>query len=226
MGNSTKVFWVFIVLFLAGCQGDDRLKEKARIEAGESASRQAEIEKARLAERAKEMEEDLSRRQRFYSGVAGTYEGAMQGTAGTPPMRLRIILSSSLPPYSAPRTRTLDEIAYDLNNLYFNAQAVFWINDGSGGDLAVGCVFDRIRPDLNTGQTRLSSTECANFFTLQLAENDSIYDPLRTTERDDQSTMLSKSLVDGDRSTVSALTGTRYVTRSSGAYYFGLKRTQ
>lgn len=152
---------------LAGCEADKQgINEKAVIEGKATSEAGIQAENANLASKAREMETDLSLRHRFYQAVRGTFEGDLETNQGT--YRIRLTLVPSLNPYRTPRTRQLDEIVSDLNNLYFNAQVVQW--NASNPLSAVGCRVNGIRPDLVNGEITIAAEACPNLYSLRIAD--------------------------------------------------------
>lgn len=162
--TQTKLIVSFLALaLLAGCQSDNQqLADKAAIEAGEASRKQVETENRR----ATEMEKDLAQRHRFYQAVAGTYEGTLQTDQGD--YQMRVTLVPSLPVYKAERTRRPEEVASDLNNLYFNAQLIQW-NPASPLS-ATGCRIEQIRPDLLKGEINIASSNCPSFYSIRISD--------------------------------------------------------
>ena len=121
-----------LVAFLSACDGgDSRLREKATIEGEAAARRQVEAENDRLRGWASQMEEELTRRHRFFEGVSGVYEGTID-VPGLPPSSIRIILNPSIPRYpDRSRARTIEELSFELSNLNFVGQALTWHQIGS-----------------------------------------------------------------------------------------------
>ncbi len=226
-----KIFWLPAILLaslmLVSCQqGDERLKEKAALEGEESAKKQIEAEKKYLEERAEEMEADLARRQRFYTAVAGIYEGTMQGADPADKLRVRFTFAPSLPPYKSNRTRALDEIVQDLNNLHFNVQVIQWTEDGSSSGIAFGCVFQNVRPDLETGQMNLAASDCSSLYSIHLAEDENIPAGGAFKVVRSDSTRLSSAILNEQGSDVRALKGFRQVTKSSTIFNFAAARIE
>jgi hypothetical protein len=152
---------------LAGCNsGDERLKETADFEGKIVAEAELRAEYEYLAKRSGEMERDLNLRQKFYQGVRGTYEGTLQTEKGV--FSIRFTLVPSLPPFPTGRVRALDEVVYDLNNLHFNVQVVQW--NPSNKLSAVGCRFEKVRPDLVRGEIHLAAESCPNLYVFQIGE--------------------------------------------------------
>jgi hypothetical protein len=133
---------LFLSMALASCGKPDakNLEEKAQ--------RELKVETDNTNKKALQLEADLSRKQLFFSALEGTFEGSFISEGKE--FKTRITLIPSLPPYTANRIRTLDEITADLNNLNFSFQVRHWSLNGSG--VPFGCIFNQIRPDYDNGQ--------------------------------------------------------------------------
>lgn len=214
---------------LVGCQGDEaaRLKERASIESAESAQQQIEAEKKYQEERSLEMENDLSQRQRFYQAVSGIYEGS--GKHGTPDgggYTVRLIISSTLPPYKSDRIRTPEEVASDLNNLYLSIQTVMWTAEGieNSGKVSWGCVYEKIRPDLTTGIIHLMSAECKTSFVLYLSDGTDMPDSRQHSEMKATSEEISRHILVGALDSVYAFKGFRQANGAAAQIRFAVQK--
>lgn len=121
-----------------------------------------QVGKLNSLERAEEMEEDLTERRRFYSAIEGTYEGVSQ--TGTSGRNLRVVFTQTLPDYASDRVRTLQELEYEFQNLAFNVQVTSWASAGA----AFGCIFENVRPDIESGVINLVSQQCGNTYQFSL----------------------------------------------------------
>lgn len=155
---------IAFAVLLVGCGGNDdkRLKEKTRME-GEALTG---VENNNLAGKAASMEKDLTRRHRFYQAVKGTYEGTVTSSGGN--FKIRITMSPSLAPVTVERSRQLEEIASDLNNLMMNTKAIQW--DPSSELSGVSCTVSDIRPDIEKGEITIAKEGCQNFYSLKIAD--------------------------------------------------------
>lgn len=164
-------------------ENQQKLIEKARAEGRATAEAELAVQNGNLSRRAAEMEEDLARRQRFFQSVRGTYEGTMATDQAT--FNIRMTLVPSLPSYTAGRTRTLEELTYDLTNLYFNVQVVQW--NPKNNLSAVGCRVQFVRPDIVNGVLQIASENCPNFYSIKLSDSnapDAKPDAVATNARD------------------------------------------
>lgn len=160
--KSLFIFTLLSILATSCSQGDERLKEKARIE-GDTLR---DVENANLASKAQSMEKDLERRHLFYQAIQGSYEGTIDTDTGS--FNIRITLTPSLPPIRINRVRQLDEISADLNNLMLNTQVVQW--DPNSPNSAVGCRVSNIRPNIEKGELAISAESCPNLYLIKVAD--------------------------------------------------------
>lgn len=188
-------------------ENQQKLIEKARTEGRASAEAELAVQNGNLFRRAAEMEEDLVRRQRFFQATRGTYEGTMTTDQAT--FNIRMTLVPSLPPYSANRTRTLDELTHDLTNLYFNVQVVQWNPKNTLS--AVGCRVQSVRPDIVNGLIQIASENCPNFYSIKIA------DPSAPDAKPD---MVAASAREGRLSSVPELRGEVQPTTNASVYKF------
>jgi len=213
------------LIALSGCDGNERLEEKAKIEGTAGANAELNAQNTNLMQKAKEMEDDLATRDRFYQAAQGTYEGVLKTDEGK--FKIKITLVSSLPPYAVPRTRQLEEISSDLNNLYFNAQVVQW--NTANKLSAVGCRIENVRPDILSGTIAIASENCPNFYSLKIADQGVVQDlengmALRTDGQ--ESVVLASSIRMGRADKVAALRGEMHPTTNATVYEFLVKKTE
>ncbi len=172
-----KATWMIGILgtmALTACnQGNEQMTERALVEGRASSRGSLEAENANMASRAEAMERDLERRHRFMEAVSGTYEGVTSSVQGQE-VPIRILIASGFPrqPTSG-RARSIEELSYELTNLHLNVQTVEWSPINEEWEMAFGCVFEQIRPDLVEGSIRLMSEECKISYALFASEPDS-----------------------------------------------------
>lgn len=140
--------------------------QRARAEGRAQAEAEINAGNANLAAKAQLMEADLASRQLFYQALKGTYEGALSTERGE--FKVRITLVPSLPPTAYSRTRQLEEITSDLNNLFFHAQVLQW--NPANRLSSVGCRVENIRPDVNKGEISIASSNCPNLYKLRIVD--------------------------------------------------------
>lgn len=146
------------ILFLVACAKPDstNLEDKR--------NRELEVENENTKRKAMQLEEDLARKQRLFSAMKGTYEGAF--IADKKEFKTKLILVPSLPPYDAGRTRTLEELTADLNNLYFTVQTI--IINAETNTPVMDCSYSQIKPDYDGGQLNVASERCVSIFFINL----------------------------------------------------------
>lgn len=151
-----------VLATLASCaqpQGDDRLKDKANIE--------ADADQARTDAKAIEMEARLRRQQRFYQAVRGTFTGPIKLDGRV--FNATITMTPTIQAYDGSHTRTIEEITYDLTNLSLNIQANASKKYEDGTDLTVGCIYPDIKPKVDSGSILATVSGCALSWTLNLS---------------------------------------------------------
>ena len=211
MKTNFKMALVLALPILAGCMGgNENITEVSKLEA------QGAFEAQRI--RSLELEADLEKRQGFYQRVAGTYEGELQGPAGT--FQIRVKLVPSLPYFKPSRVRLPDEVANDLNNLYFNVQVHQWRAGDTLG--AVGCKALQVKPDLETGKIKFPGADCSSFYELQIAEKTSR--SMSQAARDEESSLMAARLREGDPTPVQLLVGEVAPSSSSQVFKFTAER--
>lgn len=196
------------VLIVACGNGDKRLKEKTRME-GEALT---SVENTNLATKAAAMEQDLTRRHRFYQAVKGTYEGTLTSSEGN--FKVRITMSPSLAPIVVNRTRQLEEIASDLNNLMMNTKATQW--DPSSELSAVSCTVSDIRPDIEKGEITIAKEGCQNFYSLKVSD----------AGTNITSSELAKQILNGRVETIQSIEGKIQPASNAKIYSFTAYRVE
>lgn len=222
---TTFLVIVSMVTVMTSCsrdnQGDQRLSDVAKIDIS--------AQNANLKTRAEDMEADLSRRQGFYQGVKGQFEGSFVSSIGA--LKIRITLVPSVTPISSDRIRLPEEITADLNQLSFHVQILQW--DPSNSLSASGCRVEGVKPDLISGKIQIVSKDCANIYLI------SITDPSLVTAPQIQSVKeyyefssteiapeLAKKLFLGSENSIPEITGSIQMTTNAETYYFKAKRLE
>lgn len=178
---------LIVPLLLVSCgKRDDKALE-------EVAHRELVVENENLERRAAVLENDLSRKQDFYSAVEGTFEGSFM--AGEKEFKTRITLIPSLPPYTSNRIRTLEEVTADLNNLSFSVQTTHW--NAKGTAVASGCIFSQMKPDYDNGLISIAAENCSNVYKVSLFDSSDRGEngPIKTAEVLQKSRILSKKIL-------------------------------
>lgn len=217
-----SVLTLSVVLAACGQQGDERLKEKAEIEGQASAKKQQEVENENLRRKAQEMEKDLFLREKFFLALEGTFEGKFMTTVGEFQARIKFI--PSLPLIKTDRTRTLEEIAFDLNNLHFNVQIVEWATNNNMS--AAGCVFSNLRPDILSGQLNAASENCTNVYNVSVFETNDVAQRVlkKTEDSGSRSSEYSAKILSSEGTIVENIVIRRQGSNNSKEYSFSAKR--
>ena len=197
---------------LVGCQGDERI--------GEVTAKETEAQIKVENQLATKMEADLQTRQNFYQGVAGVYEGQAQSESGII-YKIRIRLVPSLPVFTADRVRMREEVASDLNNLFFNAQVLLWTPESKIG--AVGCRATGIRADLAAGLIEIASPDCPNFYTIRINDSGLISGKVQDSSQDN-SARIAQGIMSGKISKAATIFGEIQPTSSSDLLTFAAER--
>lgn len=217
---TNAVFWLGAVSLLGGCgQGDERLKERAGIEGEISAQKAIEVENLNRSARAKEMEDDLQRRHRFYQALKGIYEGQFTDETGGR-WNIRFTFVPSLPPYKTDRVRAIEEIVADINNLYLNVQVVQWSSTQSS---AAGCKSENIRPDIERGEISIATSSCPVLYTLSLAIEGEQAAPVDAGVR---STEVARRLLNGQQGSVAVIVGNGASVTHPEPFRFSVRRLE
>lgn len=225
----SKIHLVQVALLLvavSGCgTGDDRLREKARIEGAEAAETQVNAETRSRDERVRQMEIDLERRHRFFDAITGNYEGIMLTPEGTD-FGVRFAFSPSLPRYPrSGRPRSIEELTFDLNNLYVNAHVVEWSKPRDGDrpdmpEIAFGCVYEQIRPDIKRGRIVLSSSQCKATYTLYISYRGS------KGKRQAVAQALASKVAKGNLTSISAILGEKQTVFTSRKFAIAVSKQE
>ena len=211
------VLLIVSVLFLTACsKGDERLKEKTKLES----ESQLSVENNNLAQKAQAMEKDLARRHRFYQAVKGIYEGTITTDIGT--FNIRISLTPSLAPLYINRVRQLDEIASDLNGLTLNTQVVQW--DPNNSSASVGCPGTAVKPDIEKGEIVIPSSDaCKNLYIIKVTDRGFFGNSF---ENSNMATNVARQVLNGDLFEIDSLTGSIQPSSNSSIYKFTANKIQ
>ena len=161
--------WIVLLMLsvsLFGCsrEDDEAVTDNARKEAKGNIDEENE----NYARRVAAMEADLALRHQFFAALSGTYIGeAVTNTQGKSTHNVKVTIVASLPPYpDTGRVRTIEELEYELNNLYLNIETLDY---DDARTIVYGCVFHGIRPDMNRGTLQLVSDKCVKTLSVELA---------------------------------------------------------
>lgn len=204
---------------IACSKNDDRLKEKAALESESSTTSQIRVENDNLATKAEKMEQDLTKRHRFYQAVKGSYEGDIKTNLGT--FNIRLTLTPSLSPIPVTRVRQLEEIASDLNGLTLNAQIVQW--DPNNANSAVGCRMSGIKPDILKGELAISTESCPNLYLIKITERGFSSSAVENAE---VAARVAKQVLSGDIFEVDSISGQVQPSTNASIFKFVAHKVQ
>jgi len=219
MKNMMKLGFILVssILVLAGCNLGDGQKDVLALgdQAIVQARKQVEADNENRLRRAREMEEDLGRRHRFFQAVRGTYEGLLKTEAGE--FHIRLTLVPSISPFPVQRSRTLEEIAAELSGLHLNLHIVQW--SGENSRTAVGCRIEGVNPDLVRGQLDIASESCPNMYSIRISGDSQAGTP-------EDSDAVATEILDGRREVVESLAGQVMPSTSAGIFEFAAARVK
>ncbi len=209
---------VFLMCVSCNKDNDGRLTEKANIEGQANAEGQRKAE----AIKALEMESDLEMRQRFYQALSGTFNGIIKTKLSNGEildLNVRFTFIPNLPPYKVDRSRTMDEIISDLNNLYLTVDVLHF--DPKDSAIAFPCTFEKVHPDLAKGTISLAKDGCPSLFTLHIFAPDPSDLNL---ELKFVSERVSREILNGQRDRVEELKGFRQSSKTPNIFDVSVKR--
>jgi hypothetical protein len=217
--KKTICLFAILTTLIACSKNDDRLKEKAALESESSTTSQIRVENDNLASKAEKMEQDLTKRHRFYQAIKGTYEGDIKTNLGT--FNIRITLTPSLAPIPVTRVRQLEEIASDLNGLTLNAQIVQW--DQNNANSAVGCRMSGIKPDILKGELAISTESCPNLYLIKITERGF---SASSIENADVAVRVAGQVLNGDIFEVDSISGQVQPSTNASIFKFVATKVQ
>ncbi len=170
---------------------EDRFKERV----GQEATQQQAVEKQTRESLVKDMEADLSIRQRAYQAMKGSYEGFFEDQDNKYRITAEFV-PTVLPFNPESRVRTPDELQEDLNNLAFNVKIS--IRDLKTQSLLVSCSEKSIKLSLTDGTLSwLSESEsCSNTFAIRMQNQEA---PLDESIRSQKAKDTVKALMQGEK---------------------------
>lgn len=170
-----------------------------------------------LARKAQLMEQDLRRRYRFYSGISHTY--LAQFRINERGYRARMVFSPTRHIVDAGRTRTLEEIQDDLDNLFLNIRVSIWDDEGTIG--TPGCTFEKVSPDIMSGKLELISAGCPLSYSLRLTTAETPKE-----QRNEISRLLAEALRNGAQDKIDYIHVSSSSTYNPNGYEFLLERVE
>jgi hypothetical protein len=204
-----------ITLTLVSCSkgGDDRLAKQENIRSTEQLNAQNQNQR----EWAQKMEKDLNKRKFFIEAIEGTYLGDL--TVDEIDFTIKAELSSSIPISFSDRTRTLDEINYELENLAINLHVK--LENPRVSNSAVSCTIEGYKPDIEKGLIKIISESCKNIFKFMVS------DDLLLIDRDtilSRARSLARSASLNELTQIDILSGIFESSISTKEYQFKMKR--
>lgn len=158
------------LLALVSCNKDDqRLEEVSGIQAQKNAEKQIVEENKNLSQKAEIMESELKKRIDFYQSLIGDYLGEI--TILGKKSYVELSIQQKYIPTPTVRIRMLEEISKDLSDLSLSILLKHY--SPNSNLVAVTCMMDSVRPDIQTGKLILSSKDCPNFYQLGISEDPS-----------------------------------------------------
>lgn len=173
-------------------QSIQKFQKRAQIE--QEGSNRAENEN--LQRKSNAMEETLQKRYRYYMGISAEYHGQFMIQENH--YMAKLIFTPSLHLVPTDRIRTLEEIQEDINNLYLNAQFILWDSEGQLG--SQGCIYEKVKTNMLTGQIELFSTSCPTRMTILFSQTGS-----QKESRHLVSKKLNEELLAGSRNNIPLL---------------------
>ena len=206
---------VLTVLTLMSCSknGDDRIAEQEGIRSRE----QVEAQNNNQREWSEKMEKDLNERKYFIKAIEGIFSGEL--TVENIDFIIQAEVASSIPITFSDRTRTLDEINYELENMALNLHIK--LENPRISNSAVSCTIEGYKPDVEKGLIKIISEPCKNIFKLMLADDLSVTD---TNVVNSRARSLAQSIRQNEMSQIDILSGIFESSVSTTKYKFTLKR--
>jgi hypothetical protein len=167
---------LLVCLAAAGCGNvKDKYQEQADVSGNAAANQAVRANNADLETKAKIMEADLARNQRFFQALQGKYSGQVVDPDTGILFNVRLEVASSVPPFDGSRTRAEAEIVSDLTNLFLNAQVVYSASAGDVKGITFGCNYSAVHPDIAKGTFVLQSTDmaCPNVYAIYVQPDSS-----------------------------------------------------
>ncbi len=203
------------LLSIVGCSkgGDERIAEQENIRSREQVNAQNENNR----EWADKMEKDLNKRKYFIKSIEGTFAGDL--TVEEIDFVIKAMISPSIPISFSDRTRTLQEINYELENMAINLHIK--LENPRVSNSAVSCTIEGYKPDVDKGMINIISESCKNIFKLLLS------DDLNQLDREilyRDASELARDLKQNNISQIDILSGFFESSVSTKEYQFKLQR--
>lgn len=203
------------LLSIVGCSkgGDERIAEQENIRSREQINAQNENNR----EWADKMEKDLNKRKYFIKSIEGTFTGDL--TVEEIDFVIKAMISPSIPISFSDRTRTLQEINYELENMAINLHIK--LENPRVSNSAVSCTIEGYKPDVDKGMINIISESCKNIFKLLLS------DDLNQLDREilyRDASELARDVKQNNISQIDILSGFFESSVSTKEYQFKLQR--
>lgn len=211
-----NIFILFLnILLLFSCSkgGDNRLAEQEAIKT----KTQIEAQNENLRKWAEKMEQDLNERKYFIRAIEGTFVGDL--VVDNIDLFIKAELISSIPISFSNRSRTLDEINYELENLAINLNIK--LENPRVSNSAVSCTIEGFRPDIDRGILKIMSESCKNIFKLMLSDE---LEEMDNTILKNKAKSLANSIRTNEIQQIDFLSGVFESSVSTGQYQFKLQR--
>ncbi len=202
-----------ISLFSCSKNGDGRIAEQEDIRARE----QVEAQNENQENWSRKMEKDLNERKHFIKAIEGVFSGEL--TVENIDFDIKAEIASSIPIVFSDRSRTLDEINYELENLALNLHIK--LENPRVPNSAVSCTIEGYKPDVEKGLIKIISESCRNIFKLFLSDDLANTEPVVVSNR---ATELARSASQNEITQIDILSGSFESSVSTTEYQFKLQR--
>lgn len=161
----TQFILLLGIALLASCSkgGDKRLEEKADIQA----QRDIQAINVNNNEIVAKLENELNRKKQFIKSIEGEFQGKLAVDSTDYFMRLKI--TSTIPIEESHRTRTVEEVNYEIQNLRLNINIKQW--NPSVPLSAVTCTIQNYLPDIQKGLINIIAENCKNLYEFYISDN-------------------------------------------------------
>jgi len=193
--------------------GDERIADQEDIRARQQVDAQNENQN----EWARKMEKDLDERKYFIKAIEGSFSGEL--TVDDIDFYIKAEMVSSLPIILSHRTRTLNEINYELENLALNLHVK--LENPRVANSAVSCTIEGYKPDIKKGLIKIISESCKNIFQLMISDDLNLEEESVIRSRAE---ILAESARHNEISQINILSGIFESSVSTKQYKFKLKR--
>lgn len=204
-----------ILLGAVACSkgGDERIGEQENIKV----RKQIEALNDNQRNWALTMEKGLNERKYFIKAVEGAFLGEV--SVNGVDFLIKAEMLASIPIVISDRSRTLDEINFELQNLTLTIHVK--MENPRVLSSAVSCTIENHRPNIREGVIKIISNSCKNIFKLMLSDTLEQTDLL---DRSTRSAQLARSVMSNEITQIDILNGLFESSASTEIYPFTLKR--